>query len=112
MKPKRYPKRKTGIRHSLRSRCAMILEDEENGQKNRYDSIGELYNFRSEIVHGIRSFSVVDAAKNPENVVLMFKSFTLLKELMISLIEAESMPSKQKLEYLQTEYERIHTYGG
>jgi hypothetical protein len=108
VKPKRYHKRRTGIRHSLRSRCAMILEDEENRQKNRYDSIGELYDFRSEIVHGIRSFSVVDAAEDPESVELMFKSFTLLKELMISLIEAESMPSKQKLENLQIEYERIH----
>jgi len=104
-----------GTRRSIRARCAMLLRDTEKEQWKLYKKMGKLYDFRCNVVHGNKEFSIKEWMNDlsPEGSVKgktmkLFDSFEILKELMVKVIQDGEMPSKKKLEKMQNEFERVH----
>ena len=107
---KSQPKR---TKHSIRARCAMFLCETKKERQELYDALGPLYNFRCDVVHGNKSFSMKEWLEGFEDQRVtgktkkLFESFTILKRLMIKVIEAGEMPTRKKLLALQSEFEEM-----
>jgi hypothetical protein len=105
IKPEKNEAKRTGLRHSIRSRCSMILCDSLEEQGKMYEKIGTLYDLRSDTVHG-KDLSLGEIQE--DDVIGLVDSFSLLKDLLISIIEKGSIPTKKELGALQKEYENAH----
>ena len=104
-KPTEHEENKSGIRHSIRSRAAAILCDSAEEMKKKYDDIGVLYDLRSSASHGKDKFSSVELQK--ENFDDLVGSFSLLKDLLIRIVENNHLPNFEELEELQSRYEKM-----
>ena len=112
----------SNTRHSIRSRCAMLLGDTSEEQKNLYDRVGKLYDFRCEIVHGKKSFILEEYLSGmldeisennqskPDKVSKWSKlrqSYEILCDLLVKMIQDEEIPTIEKLEKMQDEFEKL-----
>lgn len=87
-----------GTRKSIKSRCAMILEDEAEKQKSRFKRIGKLYDFRCEVIHGKKNFDMLSHIEDfdistevpkieGENTKRLYESYQLLTDLLLKVLE-------------------------
>ena len=109
-----------GTRKSIKSRCAMILEDEVEKQKSRFKRIGELYDFRCEVIHGKKNFDMLShigdfdlSTEIPkiegENTKKLYESYQLLTELLLKVLEMGRFWSRDELREFQKNFPRGHT---
>ena len=100
-------------RHSIRSRCAMLLSESEQEIRQLYTDIGKLYDFRCAVVHGNKEFSMgkyLNGFQGTEIVnetKLLFDSFSILKRLVVKVIEIGEMPDSKQLQALQDKYDNM-----
>jgi hypothetical protein len=100
-------------RHSIRSRCAMLLCETVHERRQLYAHIGKLYDFRCAIVHGTEEFSIekyLNGFQETEIVgetKLLFDSFSILKRLVVKMIEGGEIPSPEILHTLQNDYDKM-----
>lgn len=107
VQPEKDEENETGIRHSLRSRCSMILCESADEQMEKYKQIGKLYDLRSDTVHG-KDLSLEKEDYTIDDVLGLVDSFSLLKDLLISIIEKGEMPTIVQLRDLQAEFNTTH----
>ena len=107
VQPEKDEENETGIRHSLRSRCSMILCDSADEQMEKYKQIGKLYDLRSDTVHG-KDLSLEKEDYTRGDLLGLVDSFSLLKDLLISIIEKGEMPTIVQLRDLQAEFNTTH----
>ena len=87
----------TGVRKSIQSRCAMILEEDEEKQKSRFKRIEKLYDFRCKVIHGNENFNMLSiiedldfSAEVPKingNTQKFYESYQLLTDLLLKVLE-------------------------
>lgn len=112
---------KSRVKRSIRARCAMILGDTQDKQKEIYADVGRLYDLRSSVVHGVEALTlntVLEGLTVDEDTGLfevngtagmLFKSFSLLNELVLVTLGREStFFSKEELDGLETLFEDTH----
>tara|TARA_Y100000766_G_C18698918_1_gene503247 strand:+ start:270 stop:575 length:306 start_codon:yes stop_codon:yes gene_type:complete len=100
----------------------MLLGDTSEEQKNLYDRVGKLYDFRCEIVHGKKSFILEEYLSGmldeisennqskPDKVSKWSKlrqSYEILCDLLVKMIQDEEIPTIKKLEKMQDEFEKL-----
>ena len=87
-----------GTRKSIKSRCAIILEDEVEKQNSTFKRIGELYDFRCEVIHGKKNFDMLSHIEDfdlstevpkieGENTKKLYESYQILTELLLKVLE-------------------------
>ncbi len=90
----------------------MILEDEVEKQKSRFKRIGELYDFRCEVIHGKKNFDMLShigdfdlSTEIPkiegENTKKLYESYQLLTELLLKVLEMGRFWSRDELREFQ-----------
>ena len=100
-------------RHSIRSRCAMLLSESKQEICQLYTHIGKLYDFRCAVVHGTEDFSMgkylngLQGTEIVNETKLLFDSFSILKRLLIKVIEKGEMPDSKQLKALQDNYDNM-----
>lgn len=101
-----------GTRKSIKSRCAIILEDEVEKQKSTFNRIGELYDFRCEVIHGKKNFDMLShigdfdlSTEIPkivgENTKKLYESYQLLTELLLKVVARGKFWTREELRELQ-----------
>jgi len=104
-----------GTRKSIKSRCAMILEDEVEKQKSRFKRIGELYDFRCEVIHGKKNFDLLSHIEDFDlsteipkieggNTKKLYESYQLLTELLLKVIARGEFWAREELRELQNDF--------
>ncbi len=104
-----------GTRKSIKSRCAMVLEDEVEKQKSRFKRIGELYDFRCEIIHGKKNFDLLShiedfdlSIETPKikgaNTKKLYESYQLLTELLLKVVARGEFWTREELRELQKDF--------
>jgi hypothetical protein len=105
-----------GTRNSIQSRCAMILEDEPEKRKLRFKRIGDLYNFRCEVIHGkAKDFNLhshiedLDLSTGTpetlgENTKRLFESYELLTQLLLKVLERGEFWTREELREFQNDF--------
>lgn len=102
---------------SIKSRCAMLLGKNPKEQLKISRSVGILYNFRSEIVHGSKTFSLREYIDGFQydgkddyflkgSAGLLFETYEILNKLITKVIEENKFPSKSKLNSLQKKFSK------
>jgi hypothetical protein len=103
-------------RYSIQSRCAMILEAEPEKRKLKFKRIGELYNFRCEVIHGnSKDFNLLshiedfDLSSSPpeiigENTKRLYESYDLLTQLLLKVLERGEFWTREELRNLQNDF--------
>ena len=103
-----------GTRKSIKSRCAMILEDGVEKQKSRFKRIGELYDFRCEVIHGKKNFDMLshigdfdlstEIPKIEGNTKKLYESYQLLTELLLKVVARGEFWTREELIELQNDF--------
>ena len=104
-----------GTRKSIKSRCAMILEGEVEKQKSKFKRIGELYDFRCEIIHGKKNFDLLSHIKDFDlstetpkikgaNTKKLYESYQLLTELLLKVVARGEFWTREELRELQNDF--------
>ena len=102
---------------SIKSRCAMLLGKNAKEQLKISRSVGILYSFRSDIVHGSKSFSLLEYIDGFQydgkddyflkgRAGLLFETYEILNQLITKVIEENKFPSKSKLNSLQRKFSK------
>lgn len=102
---------------SIKSRCAMLLANTNTEQNKIARRVGKLYNFRSDIIHGSKTFSLLDYIEGFQSdgnndfflkgkAGLLFETYGILNQLIVKVIEDNEFPSKTKLNSLQRKYSK------
>lgn len=104
-----------GTRKSIKSRCAMILEDEVEKQKSRFKRIGKLYDFRCEVIHGKKNFDILSHIEDfdlstevpkieGENTKKLYESYQILTELLLKVLEKGRFWTRNELREIQKKF--------
>jgi len=106
-KAKQNPKNKTGIRHSLRCRCAMLLGVSSHEKWRYYEDIGGLYDLRSSAVHGKPVFEgkTIGNEKDVQTMLGLNSSLKILNSLIVKVIEKRELFKEDELVDLQASFE-------
>jgi len=104
----------TGTRHSIKSRCAMILGGTREEQRDIFNKVGKLYNFRCDVIHGNKEFSMLNYMNDFEEDDGGFKpiggakklcdSYQILTDLLLKVIDDGKFPTKSELKSMQNQY--------
>jgi hypothetical protein len=106
------PKDKS-VRRSLRYRCAMILGNTLEERKELNERVGDLYDFRSKVVHGGKNFSMteylhgINETQVSDEIKFLWGSFDILKRLVIVIIESGIIPTEKQLQKLESEFSKM-----
>lgn len=102
------------VRESIKSRCAMILEEDEEKQKSRFKRIGKLYDFRCKVIHGDENFNMLsiiedfdlsaDGPKFSGNTQKLYESYQLLTDLLLKVLERGKFWTREELREIQDKY--------
>lgn len=102
------------VRESIKSRCAMILEEDEEKQKSRFKRIGKLYDFRCKVIHGNENFNMLsiiedfdlsaDVPKFSGNTQKFYESYQLLTDLLLKVLERGKFWTREELREIQENY--------
>ena len=102
------------VRESIKSRCAMILEEDEEKQKSRFKRIGKLYDFRCKVIHGNENFNMLsiiedfdlsaDGPKFSGNTQKLHESYQLLTDLLLKVLERGKFWTRKELREIQEKY--------
>ena len=101
------------VRRSLRYRCAMLLGNTLEERMEINERVGELYDFRCEVVHGSKNFSMteylhgISETQVSDEIKLLWGSFDILKRLVIGIIESGVIPTKKQLQKLESEFSKM-----
>ena len=105
-----------GTRNSIQSRCAMILEDEAEKRKLKFKEIGELYKFRCDVIHGnAEDFNLLSHIEDfdfstgtpeiiGENTKRLYKSYELLTQLLLKVLDRGEFWTREELRKLQDDF--------
>ena len=105
-----------GTRKSIQSRCAMILEDEPEKRKLKFKRVGDLYNFRCEVIHGnAKDFNLLSHIQDfdlstgtpeiiGENTKMLYESYELLTQLLLKVLERGDFWNREELRKLQDDF--------
>lgn len=103
-----------GVRKSIQSRCAMILEGDEEKQKSRFKRIGKLYEFRCKVIHGNENFDMLsinedvdmsdEVPKISGNAQKFYESYQLLTDLLLKVLERGRFWTREELREIQDKY--------
>jgi hypothetical protein len=106
-----------GTRHSIKSRCAMLLRISQKEREDIFRKVGKLYDFRCDIIHGNKTFSMLESIRdykeNEEevsvegNTKLLYESYDILRELVVKIIEDKEFPIKTELDKMQNEFDEL-----
>ena len=102
------------VRESIKSRCAMILEEDEEKQKSRFKRIDKLYDFRCKVIHGNENFNMLsiiedfdpsaDGPKFSGNTQKLYESYQLLTDLLLKVLERGKFWTREELREIQENY--------
>ena len=92
------------VRESIKSRCAMILEEDEEKQKSRFKRIGELYDFRCKVIHGNENFNLLTVIEESESTKKFCESYQLLTDLLLKVLERGRFWTREELREIQEKY--------
>ena len=101
------------VRRSLRYRCAMILGNTLEERKELNERVGNLYDFRSKVVHGSKNFSMteylhgINETQVSDEIKFLWGSFDILKRLVIVIIESGIIPTEKQLQKLESEFSKM-----
>ena len=95
----------------------MLLGKNAKEQLKISRSVGKLYSFRSDIVHGSKSFSLLEYIDGFQydgkddyflkgRAGLLFETYEILNQLITKVIEENKFPSKSKLNSLQRKFSK------